>query len=307
MQRGLSLTVLLLLGVSLAGCRGAGSVRDPILQFGEPGEHDGQFHMPREVGFSPDGSRLYILDRSHRVQVFTPGGRFLDMWPTPPGQLGNPRGLDVDKQGQVYVADTHNSQILVYNPQGKMLRKWGGFGKAPGQFISVTDVALDHDGNVWTCEYGAYHDRIQKFDPSGKPLLSVGKFGSKLGQFSRPQGIVAGPDGKMYVADAVNHRIQILSTDGQVLGAWGTVGSKPGQLEFPYDVAFDKQGRLYVAEFGNCRVSVWTPEGKFLTTFGRPGRQAGQFDHPWGVNVAQTGEIYVADTMNYRVQKFAAL
>jgi DNA-binding beta-propeller fold protein YncE len=291
-----------------AGCgRGAAAGSEPLLIFGSAGPHDGQFQMPRSVGFSPDGSRLYLLDRSHRVQVFDPDGNFLTMWPTPIGPLGNPRGLDVDPEGLIYVADTHNSQMLVYSPEGELVRQWGRPGREPGEFISVTDVALDSRGNVWTCEYGAFGDRLQQFDKEGNFRFAVGSFGTGDGQFSRPQGIAIDRRDRLYVADAVNHRIQVISPEGRIERVWGEVGAAPGLLRYPYDVAFDAEGLVYVAEFGNSRVSVFTPEGEFLTCFGRPGRGPGEFDHPWGVNVAATGEIYVADTMNYRIQKFPPL
>lgn len=298
------LSALVLLG---SGCRQSATVRPPTLVFGSAGAHDGEFQMPREVGFSPDGSRLYILDRSHRVQVFRPDGTFLTGWATPFGPLGNPRGLDVDKSGKIYVADTHNSQVLVYSPEGKLLRKWGKTGKGPGEFVSVTDVTVAPNGNIWTCEYGSYNDRIQEFTPEGKHLLTYGSFGNGNEQLSRPQGIAVDREGLLYVADAVNHRVQVLSPEGKRLRTIGGTGAKKGQLRYPYDVAFDRYERLYVAEFGNCRVSVFTKDGKYLTGFGRAGHETGEFDHPWGVNVAPNGEIYVADTMNYRIQKFAPL
>jgi DNA-binding beta-propeller fold protein YncE len=309
-RRPIGPAILLAGLVLLPGCRPRAAVVEPELVFGAPGEHEGEFHMPREVGFSPDGSQIYILDRTHRVQAFTPSGKFLKMWKTPLGSNGNPRGLDVAPDGSIYVADTHNSQIVVYSPEGKLLRKWGRYGKAPGEFISVTDVALDSQGNVWTCEYGEYNDRVQKFDAHGKPVLSFGKFGeppAKPGEFSRPQGIAVDRHDRLYVADAVNHRIQVISPDGKVELVWGQVGSAPGKLRYPYDVSFDRHGRLYVVEFGNQRVSVFTPEGRFLTCFGSSGRGPGQFDHPWGVNVARNGDIYVSDTHNYRIQKFPPL
>ncbi len=289
------------------GCTRVATLRAPVLIFGRPGEHEGEFHMPRGIGFSPDGRLLYLLDRSHRVQVFTRGGNYVRGWITPPGVNGNPRGLDVDRAGNVYVADTHNSQVLVYSPDGRLLRKWGRMGKDPGQFINVTDLALDSKGCLWTCEYGSYHDRLQKFTTGGRFLLAVGTCGDRPGQFSRPQGVAVDRNDQLFVADAVNHRIQVFSPDGKLVRVWGTVGAAAGRLRYPYDVAFDRYGRLYVAEFGNSRISVYTPEGKLLTCFGRPGHGPGEFDHPWGVNVAPDGEIYVADTMNYRVQAFAPL
>jgi DNA-binding beta-propeller fold protein YncE len=250
------------------------------------------------------------------VQVFDAAGRFLRLWWTPEGTLGNPRGLDVGPDGRVYVADTHNNQVLVYSPDGLLERRWGSLGTGPGQFVCVTDVAVDPDGNVWTCEYGDYNDRVQKFTGEGRFLLSVGTFGRAPGEFSRPQGLAAHPDGRIFVADAVNHRVQILDSAGGLAGIVGEVGTGPGRLQFPYDVALDGRGRLYVAEFGNSRISVFAPASsssapaagfRYLTAFGRPGRAPGEFDHPWGVNVDRKGRIYVADTLNYRIQLFPAL
>jgi DNA-binding beta-propeller fold protein YncE len=298
-------TVLALL--ALNGCSRRVDTRGPDFVFGQAGEHDSELHLPREVGFSPDGQRLYVLDRTHRVQVFDMAGTWLATWPTPLGTTGNPRGLDVAPNGDVYVADTHNSQVLVFSPKGKLRRKWGRPGTQPGRFVSVTDVALDSKGSVWACEYGNWNDRVQKFDASGKLVVTSGKFGSAPGEFSRPQGLAVDRNDRLYVADAVNHRIQILNPDGTLHAIWGSVGSKPGQFRYPYDVAFDRAGRLYVAEFGNCRISVLSPEGKFLTHFGRAGHRPGEFDHPWGVNVDHHGRVYVADTMNYRIQRFAPL
>lgn len=282
-------------------------VSKPGFVFGHAGEHEGELHMPREVGFSPDGTRLYVLDRSQRVQVFDLQGRFRHLWTTPHCPQGNPRGLDVDPEGRLFIADTHNHQVLVYSPEGRLLRKWGRRGKGPGEFICVTDLAVDSRGNVWTCEYGEFNDRLQKFDGDGRPLLSVGTFGTAPGEFSRPQGIAVDRRDYVYVADAVNHRIQVFTPEGKLERIIGEVGTAPGKLRYPYDVSLDARGRVYAVEFGNSRVSVFSPDGKFLTAFGSAGRNPGQFSHPWGVNIAPNGEIYVADTMNYRIQRFPAL
>src|SRR5262245_13914233 len=154
--------------------------------------------MPRAVGFSPDGTLVYVLDRTQRLQVFTPEGSFVRGWATPHGTRGNPRGLDVAPDGSIYVADTHNNQVIVYSPEGRELRRWGKRGTRPGELAVVTDVAVDWgesgrgkevEGDrggmgrspelfrssatrlagtralriprVWTCQYGEYADRVQ--------------------------------------------------------------------------------------------------------------------------------------------------
>jgi DNA-binding beta-propeller fold protein YncE len=292
--------------VSLGGCAHALRGELPIRVWGEPGPHDGEFNQPRSVDFLPDGS-VVVLDRSDRIQLFTPEGRWLRTWHVPTVARGNPRGLDIGPDGLIYVADTHNSRILVYDATGHLRRRWGRYGKAPGEFIWVTDVAVDHAGNVYTCEYGESGDRLQKFDARGHFMLQWGTLGEKRGQFQRPQGIAVDAAGNVYVADAANHRIQKLSPRGAVLGAWGGLGTEEGRLRYPYDVALDALGRVYVVEYGNMRVSVFDAEGRFLRGWGGPGRVPGRFDHPWGIGVDASGAIYVADTRSARIQVFAPL
>jgi DNA-binding beta-propeller fold protein YncE len=181
----IAITLLLVAGCSPRAPR----IVEPILSFGEPGRGEGQFNMPRAVEFTPDGSVL-VMDRSDRIQRFTPDGQYLGVWHTPSVKNGNPRGLDVHPDGEVYVADTHASQVLVYSPQGKIKRRWGRFGRGPGEFIWVTDVAVDPRGPVYTCEYGEGRaDRVQKFDTHGRFVLQWAHFGSRPGEVQRPQGL----------------------------------------------------------------------------------------------------------------------
>lgn len=300
-------SVLLLL-LLITGCAtGTSGLRQPVLIFGGPGRGDGQFNMPRSVDFARDGSVL-IMDRSDRIQRFTPDGQYLSTWHTGPVTHGCPRGLSIAPNGEVYVADTHNSRVLVFSPKGTITRRWGTYGMRPGQFVWVTDVAVDPRGPVYTCEYGEGRaDRIQKFDTQGRFVLQLARFGSAPGQVQRPEGMVVDRQGDLFVADGVNHRVQEFAPDGRLLAVIGSLGSAPGQLRYPYDVALDAAGRLYVCEFGNHRISVFRPNHQFITSWGRPGRGPGEFNHPWGVGVDARGFIYVADTYNYRVQKFAPL
>src|SRR5205807_9711736 len=145
-----------------------------------------ELRMPRAIAFAPDGSLVYVLDRTHRLQVFTPGGEFVREWATPPGVSGNPRGLDVAADGLIYVADTHNSQVVIYTPEGREVRRWGRRGARPGELAVVTGVAIDRLGRAWTCQYGEYADRVQLFDARGRFVRAAASYGDRPGLVSRP-------------------------------------------------------------------------------------------------------------------------
>ncbi|MCK4471945.1 MAG: 6-bladed beta-propeller, partial [Anaerolineae bacterium] len=59
------------------------------------------------------------------------------------GQFQDPRGIAVDQDGNVYVADSGNNRIQVFDSSGKFLTQWGGEGDGPGQFKEPWGIAVD--------------------------------------------------------------------------------------------------------------------------------------------------------------------
>ena len=163
-------------------------------------------------------------------------------WQTPAHEAGKPTGVEIGRDGNVLVADTHYYRVLTYSPQGKLLKTLGGkLGQKPGEFGFVTGVAQDNSGNYYVSEYGEF-DRIQKFSPEGRFIRQWGGHGEKPGQFIRPQKILFDEDQHLWVADACNHRIQVFDTEGKLLRCWGKEGSGPGELYYPYDLVLAPGG-----------------------------------------------------------------
>lgn len=286
-------------GCNSPGCPEFGSL-DEV--WGRRGLADGRFQKPRAIAVDAQ-DRLYVVDMTARIQVFTAEGKFLRGWSTPVHVAGRPTGLSIDRQGRVLVPDTHYFRVLIYSPQGELLQTIGGVnGPGPGEFGFVTDVAEDSRGNLYVSEYGEW-DRIQKFDSQGRYLLEWGGHGSEPGQFVRPQSIAIDARDRLWVADACNHRIQVFDPSGKLLTLFGSQGAGLGQLCYPYGLAFDTEENLYVCEFGNHRVQKFAPDGRPLGCWGRHGRQPGELFAPWGVVVDQQDRLHVLDTMNHRVQR----
>jgi DNA-binding beta-propeller fold protein YncE len=275
--------------------------------WGKHGRARGELHKPRAIAID-DQDRLYIVDKTARIQVFDRDGQFLHGWQTPDSVNGKPTGLSFDGQGNLLVADTHYFRILVYRPDGQLLteRTLGGtFGHAPGTFGLVTDAVTDSQGNLYIAEYGEY-DRIQKFSPRGEFVFQWGGHGSEPGQFIRPQNLVVDEQDRVWVADACNDRIQVFDATGtsaKLVQIWGERGSELGQLRYPYDLILDQEGHVYVCEFGNHRVQKFTRDGQPLASWGVQGRGPGELSNPWGLVQDRRGRIHVLDTYNHRVQR----
>lgn len=126
--------------------------------------------------------------------------------------LNNPSKAAVDPVSKsVFVIDTANNRVKVYDALGAFQRAWGSGGSTNGHFNSPGGIAIDSAQNVYVADTGNH--RIQKFSNAGVWLATVGTYGSGTGNFNYPNGIaVDRVNSFLYVADANNNRIQKWST-----------------------------------------------------------------------------------------------
>lgn len=324
---GLLVYLLTLLGPGLPGGTAQGDVSyglEPVLQIGGPGTGDlPSFSRPMGIAYGPEG-RLYVADTSNnRVVVFSRQGRFLFEFgefgvakPLPggkgswePGRFNYPTGIDVDKDGTVYVADFRNDQIQVFDSEGGFLRRFpdpakptgkGGSG-SDGTGIAVTDVAVK-DGKVYATD--AF--QVFVFTTEGELLTQFGKPGSAPGDLDHPNGIAVADDGTIYVADSNHNRVTAFSPEGAPLWNVGAPidfagrGSEEG-LGLPRGIAVMSDGTIVVADAFNFEIVLISPQGEILHRLGTRGDQPAELDFPNDVDVLGD-EVLIADRGNGRAQ-----
>ncbi len=275
-----------------------------ITIIGLQGRTLGHFSAPRGIDVTPSGL-MAIADRTGRIQLFGPNYAPIREWPMPKMDNGTPTGVVFDSSDPatttLLVADTHNSRIMRYSLDGKMLKMFGEYGGEVGHLIYPTNLAVDDKGFIYVTEYGE-HDRVLKFDRDANFVKQWGDFGTEPGKFQRPLALIFAPPDRIIVADSCNHRIQEFTTEGELLKVWGEVGREAGKLNYPYDLTLGKDGNLYICEYGNNRIQAFDRDGKSLGCFGGPGSRVGEFATPWGIVADTNGNLRVADTLNHRVQ-----
>lgn len=192
------------------------------------------------------------------------------------GQLLDPRGLAVDADGNIVVADTGNARIVKLSPTGEHLMNFGAFGSGPGQFKSPERVAIDSSGNILVSDYDA--NQILVFAASGDFLFSFGGSGTGNGKFDGPLGVAVAPDDSIYVADSGNARVQKFSAAGNFIGWFGAdetgnadwheadtnnrgvIGAGPCRFNVPSDLAVDLEGCVYVLDFAAKHIQKFGPD-----------------------------------------------
>ena len=165
----------------------------------------------------------YVVDAHNEVQKFSPDGASVGRWGSEgsgPGQFSQPRGLSLDRQGSIYIADTLNNRIQKISADGKPLARWDSASSGgPMAFNEQRGVAIDRDGNVYVA------------DTDNQRVVKLGGDGAFTTQFLR------------------------CSDDTDPCGRSGS-GDGTGEFSFPYAVAVDGRGDVLVADTANARIEV---------------------------------------------------
>jgi len=166
----------------------------------------------RPTGIAIDEDRIYVVDtHKHQVSVFLQSsGAYLFSFGRPgsdKGEFNYPTNVWIGRDNRIYIMDSMNFRVQVFNKNGEFLYTFGKLGDGSGNFSKPKGIAVDSDGNIYITD--AHFDNVQIFDKDGKFLLWVGNSGRKNGEFFLPAGIFIDRDDRIYVADSYNNRLQI--------------------------------------------------------------------------------------------------
>ena len=199
-----------------------------------------------------------------------------------------------ERCGQNSCAGSNLSSILLFNPDGKLLKSFG-----ENLFIWPHGIHVDRDNNVWVTDArgeGSIGHQVHKFSPDGKLLMSLGKkgvAGNGKYEFNGPSDVLIAPNGDIFIADGHgadgNNRIVKFDSKGRFKKTWGTTGAEAGEFRDPHALAMDSQGRLFVGDRGNSRVQIFDQDGKHISTWT-------QFGRPSGLYIDANDILYSADS-----------
>jgi len=126
---------------------------------------------------------------------------------TTPGDFAAPTNAAVDKDGNLYVTDTLNDRVQVFDAEGAFIRTFGKNGDGPGEFTRPKGIAIDCDGHVWVAD--ANLNRLQVLTPEGNLRLIVGSFGWLPGQFQALAGLTIDKQNRVFTSEQYLGRVQM--------------------------------------------------------------------------------------------------
>ena len=264
------------------GC--LGTKANPVHKFDESGKEvrsfgGGMFVWPHGLHVDQDGN-VWVADSGHTtpellkkfpgekdkgsvVIKFSPEGKVLMTLGTPgvagnpPAALTDPTNVITDRNGDVYVSESHTdveapnlvARISVFDRNGKFLRTIGKTGTGPGEFRTPHAMVFDSQGRLIVAD--RHNHRVQI-------LTKEGKYIAEYKEFSRVSGLAIDKNDTLYAADSESDarrhpgwlkgiRIGSLK-DGKV-----TMFIPPHKTDAPEGamgegIAIDAAGNIYTAE-----------------------------------------------------------
>ncbi len=172
----------------------------------------GKFMRPTGLAVNSLLARIYVVDTmAHQIRVYdsTSGKLLFDLGKRGegPGEFNYPTNICLDSKGNLYVTDSMNFRVQIFDQDGDFISSFGTAGDGPGTFSKPRGIGVDSDGHIYVAD--AEFDNVQIFNSEGHILLYFGTSGSKPGEFYLPAGLLVDSNDRIYVADSFNQRIQV--------------------------------------------------------------------------------------------------
>ncbi len=161
-----------------------------------------------------DNVLVYDLDNLKYLRTI--GGPPQKAGDDAPATFARPTNIAVGPNGKVYVSDTLNQRIQIFDADGTYLSMFGKPGDGPADMSRPKGIAIDGDGHIWVTD--ADQNRVKIFDQQGRLCAYFGEYGYFPGQFALPSGVTIDKNNRAVVAEQVlNGRLQVFryTTDAE--------------------------------------------------------------------------------------------
>jgi DNA-binding beta-propeller fold protein YncE len=310
--------------------------------------------QPFGVDFGPDG-RIYLVEmvKGERLRAIDSAGTIItlagtfgmkgnagDNGPGAKATFNGMHSLAVGPEGKVYLADTWNNRVRVFDPKTGLVAAFAGTGEKgfsgdggpaeKAKFGGCFCISFDADRkNLFITDLD--NRRIRKVDMMTGIVTTVAGNGQKglpkdgaeatKQPLIDPRAHTVDKDGNLWILERSGHALRIVDKQGKIRTVAGTgkagMGTGPAleaAMNGPKHLCIDRDGSVLIADTENHRIVRFNPKDRTLSPVAGTGKKGtagvggdplkAQFNQPHGVAVhPTTGEIFISDATNGRVLK----
>jgi DNA-binding beta-propeller fold protein YncE len=219
------------------------------------GRGNGTYGLRDPCGIAIREDDVYVADTwNGRVQHFTLPGE----WKGSATGFFGPRGVAVGPDGRVWITDTGNHKVVVFNRSLGEPRAFGKLGPGAGEFSSPVGIAVGPAGEVYVADTGNRRIEVLNNEGGFQKSLPVAAWEGPAEPF-----LEIGETGEIYVTNPNGNTVLELASGGTVRNTWSSDDSGT-PFARPTGIALDgKQGILYVVNSASNGVSkIHLPGGK---------------------------------------------
>ncbi len=249
----------------------------------------------RLIVSDPKAFAVHVLDRNGKTSMRLVTGKGY--------RLHVPAGLAIDSADNIYVADSDQGMIVVFDRHGNFVHYLGNhLGEA--EYARPHGLAMD-SRKQHLLLVDTPRNLVLELDLEGHELKRAGKNrdGSGAVEFDAPTDIAVNHD-HIFVLDRAGARVQVLDMSLNPETRFDLPRAQDPREDRENGLSADSEGNVYVSSHRNSIVRVYNPGGHLLASFGQPGVRVGEFAAPEGLWVDSDNRLYVADSGNGRVQMF---
>jgi DNA-binding beta-propeller fold protein YncE len=197
-----------------------------------------------------DSKRVIVADTgAGALYEYNTKGEFVKLWLDTSAGI-QPAAIHIVPDKEVYITDLAGRQVVVFSPEGKLLRKITSKGASLGALLGM---AVESNGDIWLADGSNYNVKLLSQQGTVKKVFDGGP---KL-PLSMAKGLALDQQGRVYVADTLSDVIRVFDKNGNDLITIGTVNEGKRSFQLPVGVSVDNNGKVYIADQGNNKVQVW--------------------------------------------------
>jgi hypothetical protein len=288
------------------------------------------------------GNRVRKLDKDGMLTVVAgTGEKGFTNGPALQAQFNGIHNLAISSTDDIWLADTWNSCVRLFNPRAGTVSRVIGTGEkgfsgdggpaVRARFGNIYCVSIGLDTtNLYLADLD--NARIRAVDSKSGRVRTVAGNGKKAipadgaraveAPLVDPRAVIADRAGRVYVLERSGNALRVVEANGTIRTVVGT-GQKGfsgdgGEASFatlngPKHLCFDHDGSILIADTENHAIRRYTPSNGLITRVAGTGNKGSkgiggpplecELNQPHGVYVHRDGTLYISDSSNHRVLK----